>query len=100
MKVVRVLSRASNGQHCDPIESWLSSVSCAQKANTMAWQICIQYSDGSEQVLRSYKNRETALKYVDALYARGYPMHYAYVARPATADKPLDSIPQLALVVQ
>jgi hypothetical protein len=47
----------------------------------MIWQLCIQYANGSERVLRSYDNREFALKCVDAIYAKGYPMHVAYVVR-------------------
>lgn len=50
---------------------------------TMIWQLCIQYASGRERVLRSYKNRETALKCVDAIYAKGYPLHIAYVVRHA-----------------
>ena len=47
----------------------------------MIWQLCIQYSNGTERVLRSYQNREAALKGVDVLYSQGYPMHVAYVVR-------------------
>jgi hypothetical protein len=50
---------------------------------TMIWQLCIQYANGRERVLRSYKNREAALKCVDAIYAHGYPLHIAYVVRHA-----------------
>lgn len=49
----------------------------------MAWEICIRYSDGHEQALRVYQNREVALKQIDAIYSQGYPMHIAYVVRPA-----------------
>lgn len=52
----------------------------------MIWQVCIQYANGTFQVLRSYSQRETALKCVDAIYlAQGYPLHLAYVVRPAIA---------------
>lgn len=52
----------------------------------MVWQICIQYANGTERVLRSFPNRDTALKLVDALYAaKGYPLHLAYVVRCAVA---------------
>lgn len=48
----------------------------------MIWQLCIQYANGNERVLRSFKNRETATRWVDALYhVNGYPLHYAYVVR-------------------
>ncbi len=49
----------------------------------MLWHICIQYADGREQVLWSFRNRESALRGVDVLYSQGYPMHIAYVVRPA-----------------
>jgi hypothetical protein len=49
----------------------------------MIWQICIQYANGTERVLRSYRNRETALRQIDAIYLQGYPMHVAYVVRHA-----------------
>jgi hypothetical protein len=52
----------------------------------MVWQICILYANGTERVLRSYKNRETALRCVDAIYnVKGYPLHFAYVVRHAQA---------------
>jgi len=54
----------------------------------MDWQICIQYPSGKERVLRSCKNREVALRYVDAIYSEGYPLHIAYTVRPA---QPTDS---------
>jgi len=49
----------------------------------MIWQLCIQYANGRERVLRTYKNREAALKCVDAIYTYGYPLHVAYVVRHA-----------------
>ncbi|MBE9178450.1 family 2 glycosyl transferase [Oculatella sp. LEGE 06141] len=56
----------------------------------MVWQLCIQYSNGSERVLRSYRSRETALRCVDAIYnANGYPLHLAYVVRSAQAVVPV-----------
>lgn len=48
----------------------------------MAWQICIRYPNGQEKPICSYRNRENALKRVDAIYAQGYPMHVAYIVRP------------------
>jgi hypothetical protein len=48
----------------------------------MVWQICIRYPNGQEKALCAYKNRETALKQIDAIYSQGYPMHVAYVVRP------------------
>ncbi|UBF25916.1 family 2 glycosyl transferase [Kovacikia minuta CCNUW1] len=48
----------------------------------MDWQVCIQYPNGKQRAIRSCKNRETALKYVDAIYTLGYPMHVAYIVRP------------------
>ena len=47
----------------------------------MIWQVCIQYANGTEQVLRSYLNRDIAIRRVDALYSKGYPLHIAYVVR-------------------
>ncbi|GAB4231866.1 MAG: hypothetical protein Kow00121_60020 [Elainellaceae cyanobacterium] len=48
----------------------------------MIWQLCIQYANGTERVLRSFHNRETAIRWVDALYqTNGYPLHYAFVVR-------------------
>ncbi len=50
----------------------------------MIWQLCIQYANGNERVLRSFKNRDIALRCVDALYStNGYPLHFAYVVRHA-----------------
>lgn len=49
----------------------------------MVWQICIRYPNGEERALRDYKNREVALKSVDAIYSKGYPMHVAYIVRPS-----------------
>ena len=49
----------------------------------MLWELCIRYPNGQERALRSYKNRELALKRIDAIYADGYPMHVAYIVRPA-----------------
>lgn len=56
----------------------------------MIWQICIQYPNGEEKPLQNYHDRELALKYIDAIYSQGYPMHVAYVVRPAIlAELPL-----------
>lgn len=51
----------------------------------MIWQLRIQYANGTEKVLHSFKNRETALRYVDRIYSYGYPLHFAYVVRSASA---------------
>ncbi|MEC4986549.1 MAG: family 2 glycosyl transferase [Oscillatoria sp. PMC 1068.18] len=51
----------------------------------MLWEVRIKYANGSQQVLRTCKNQETALRCVDAIYARGYPLHLAYFACPAPA---------------
>lgn len=48
----------------------------------MSWQICIRYPNGQEKAICSYRNREVALKRVDAIYSQGYPMHVAYIVRP------------------
>ncbi|KAM3109976.1 MULTISPECIES: hypothetical protein [unclassified Phormidesmis] len=53
-----------------------------KEIKAVIWQVCIRYSNGSERVLRSYRDREIALRYIDALYADGYPLHLAYIARP------------------
>lgn len=45
------------------------------------WQICIRYPNGQEKPICVCKNRELALKKIDAIYAQGYPMHVAYVVR-------------------
>jgi hypothetical protein len=65
----------------------------------MAWELCIQYSNGQSRTLYTYRNREAALKKIDAIYSEGYPMHVAYVVRPVLADQKLpDAIaPQLSL---
>lgn len=49
----------------------------------MVWQICVLYANGTEKVLRSFRNRESAIRGIDAIYSAGYPMHMAYVIRPA-----------------
>ena len=49
----------------------------------MFWELCIRYPNGQERALRAYKDREVALKRIDAIYANGYPMHVAYIVRPA-----------------
>lgn len=52
----------------------------------MRWEVCIQYPDGTQKGLYSYKNRETALRCIDVIYSeKGYPMHLAYVVRPISA---------------
>jgi hypothetical protein len=50
----------------------------------MVWHLCIRYANGTERILRSYRNREAALRCVDAIYyAKGYPLHMAYIVRGA-----------------
>jgi len=49
----------------------------------MIWQLCIQYANGTERVLRSYRHRETAVRSIDAIYSQGYPLHIAYIVRHA-----------------
>ncbi|MCG8365148.1 MAG: family 2 glycosyl transferase [Pseudanabaenales cyanobacterium] len=51
----------------------------------MHWELCIQYANGTEQVLRAFRDLETAENCVDRLYAKGYPMHIAYLIRLAYA---------------
>jgi len=53
----------------------------------MIWEVCIQYPNGKERILCSHKQRETALKHIDAIYASGYPMHVAYIVRQASAPE-------------
>lgn len=48
----------------------------------MLWELCIQYANGTEQVLKVFKDLELALNCVDRIYAEGYPMHIAYMVRP------------------
>ena len=48
----------------------------------MDWQICIRYPNGQEKAICTYRNREVALKQIDAIYSQGYPLHVAYVVRP------------------
>lgn len=50
------------------------------------WELCIRYPNGQERALRSYRNREVALKRIDAIYSDGYPMHVAYIVRPAKEE--------------
>lgn len=57
----------------------------------MSWQICIRYPNGFEKAICTYRNREVALRRVDAIYSQGYPMHVAYVVRPIESlDAPED----------
>ncbi len=50
----------------------------------MCWELCIEYANGTETVLKVFKDLEVALNCVDRIYARtGYPMHLAYLVRPA-----------------
>ncbi len=48
------------------------------------WQLCVRYPNGQARVLRLFRDREQANRWVDALYSRrGYPMHLAYVIQPS-----------------
>jgi hypothetical protein len=50
----------------------------------MLWEIRVKYANGREQVLHSFQKHESAIRGVDMLYSKhGYPMHMAYVVRPA-----------------
>lgn len=54
----------------------------------MIWEVCILYANGKEKVLRSYRNREKALRCVDAIYhTLGYPLHLAYIVRASDAEQ-------------
>lgn len=49
----------------------------------MFWELCIQYANGSEEVIKVFQDLEVALNWVDRIYAQdGYPMHLAYRVRP------------------
>lgn len=49
----------------------------------MFWELCILYANGTEEVLKVFKDLEMALNCVDRIYAQdGYPMHMAYCVRP------------------
>lgn len=64
----------------------------------MIWQICIQYPNGKERVLRCCHDREVALRYIDAIYSQGYPLHVAYIVRPIKAGETFPTKPlQLAI---
>jgi hypothetical protein len=63
------------------------------EAMVMKWEVCIRFSNGQERALRWCKDREIALRYVDAIYAQGYPMHVAYIVRPAAILESLQSEP-------
>ena len=58
----------------------------------MIWEVRIQYSNGKERVLRACKNRETALRYVDAIYSQGYPMHLAFIVCPVAESLVLQAV--------
>ncbi len=51
----------------------------------MLWEVRVQYANGRERVLRTYKSQETALRYIDAIYSQGYPLHLAFVAHPISS---------------
>ena len=49
----------------------------------MFWELCIQYANGTEEVLQVFKELDIALSCVDRIYAEdGYPLHMAYRIRP------------------
>lgn len=49
----------------------------------MFWELCIQYANGYEEVIKVFQDLDLALNYVDRIYAQeGYPMHMAYCVRP------------------
>lgn len=56
----------------------------------MLWEVRVTNAKGQAKPLAIYKNRETALRCVDALYSKyGYPMHLAYKVFPvAESDIP------------
>ena len=62
----------------------------------MAWELCIQYSNGKFRTLHIYRNRESALRKVDAIYSEGYPMHVAYIVRLAQTENPIAPQSRLA----
>lgn len=50
----------------------------------MTWDVCLEYANGNQTLLKTYRHRETALRYIDFIYATyGYPMHVAYIVRPS-----------------
>ncbi|HEY9909084.1 MAG TPA: hypothetical protein V6D18_15925 [Thermosynechococcaceae cyanobacterium] len=58
----------------------------------MTWELCLQYSNGRIRALHTFQSREAALKQIDIIYAEGYPMHVAYVVRPAEFQGTADTI--------
>ncbi|HEY9895061.1 MAG TPA: family 2 glycosyl transferase [Candidatus Sericytochromatia bacterium] len=61
------------------------------------WELCIRYPNGQERALRSYHDREVALKRIDAIYSEGYPMHVAYIVRPAQENAFSDQLTAFSL---
>lgn len=55
-------------------------------SDAVGWNVCILYASGQEKVLWSCRNREVALRSIDALYCDGYPLHFAYVIRKMTSS--------------
>ena len=56
----------------------------------MAWEVCLQYANGREIVLKTYNHREKALKCIDFIYSTyGYPMHLAFIVRPGNSASTL-----------
>lgn len=54
----------------------------------IGWNVCVLYANGKERVLWSFRNREVALRSIDALYGYGYPLHVAYVLRQTHRPTP------------
>jgi hypothetical protein len=49
----------------------------------MFWELCVEYANGTERVLKVFQDLDLALHCVDRIYAQGgYPMHLAYRVRP------------------
>lgn len=55
----------------------------------MLWEVRVRNAQGKQKVLETYQNKETALRHVDAIYAKyGYPMHLAYFVSAGTDYRP------------
>ncbi|MDJ1169394.1 family 2 glycosyl transferase [Roseofilum sp. BLCC_M154] len=50
----------------------------------ITWDVCLEYANGHQIILKTYNYQETALEHIDLIYATyGYPMHVAYIVRPS-----------------
>ncbi|MBP0012282.1 MAG: family 2 glycosyl transferase [Roseofilum sp. SBFL] len=59
----------------------------------MTWDVCLEYANGNQTLLKTYRHRETALKLIDLIYSTyGYPMHVAYIVRPSQAKSALNLV--------